>query len=92
MIKHISVDNASPQVKDFVQQLGGEQKDYIVEIAGRPVVGIVPPWQVEKLAQDRQEVLALLRQSWEQNRTLSEAEVEQVVAEAIQEVRREGQN
>jgi len=87
MAKHLNMDDASPQVKDFFKQL--QEGEYVLEMAGRPVVGIVPPWQVEKLSQERQEILLLLCQSWERNRTLSAEEVEQTVEEAIQEVRRE---
>ena len=87
MAKRLNVDNAPPQVKDFLKQL--QEGEYVLEMAGQPVVGIVPPWQVKKLSQEREEILLLLRQSWERNRTLSEEEVEQVVAEAVQEVRQE---
>jgi len=74
MAKHLNVDNASPQVKDFLKQL--QDREYVLEMAGQPVVGIVPPWQVDKLSQERQEVLLLLRQSRERNRALSEEEEE----------------
>ncbi len=74
MAKHLNVDNASPQVKDFLKQL--QDGEYVLEMAGQPVVGIVPPWQVDKLSQERQEVLLLLRQSRERNRALSEEEEE----------------
>lgn len=87
MAKYLNVDNASPQVKDFLKQF--QEGEYVLELAGQPVVGIVPPWQVEKLSQGRQEILLLLRQSWERNRTLLEEEVEQIVAEAVREVRQE---
>lgn len=89
MVKHLRVDDVSPQVKDFLNQLDVEKGEYILEVAGKPLVGIVPPWQVEKLSQGRDEILALLHQSWERNRTVPEEEVEQIVAEVIQEVRRE---
>jgi hypothetical protein len=55
----------------------------------KPLLGIVPAWQVEKLSQRREEILALLEQSWARNRTVGEAEVKQTVKEAIEEVRRE---
>lgn len=89
MIKHLRVDDASPQVKDFLRQLDVEKDEYVLEMEGKPVVGVVPPWQVKKLSQGREEILALLRQSWERNRAVPEEEVDRVVTEAIQEVRRE---
>ena len=66
-----------------------EKGEYVLEVDGKPLVGVVPPWQVEKLSQRREEILALLEQSWEQNRTVGDAEVKQAVKEAIEEVRRE---
>ena len=66
-----------------------EKGEYVLEVDGKPLVGVVPPWQVEKLSQRREEILALLEQSWEQNRTVGDTEVKQAVKEAIEEVRRE---
>ena len=86
MAKHLKIDNASAQMKDFLRQLDVEKGEYVIEVAGKPLVGVVPPWQVEKLSQRREEILALLEQSWEQNRTVGDAEVIQAVKEAIEEV------
>jgi hypothetical protein len=88
MAKHFKIDNASAQVKDFLRQLDVEKGEYVLEVAGKPLVRVVPPWEVEKLSQ-RREILALLEQSWARNRTVGEAEVKQSVKEAIEEVRRE---
>lgn len=89
MAKRLKIDDASVQVKDFLRQLDVEKGEYVLEVAGKPLVGVVPPWQVEKLSQRREEILVLLEQSWEQNRTVGDAEVKQAVKEAIEEVRRE---
>ena len=89
MAKRLKIDDASAQVKDFLRQLDVEKGEYVLEVAGKPLVGVVPPWQVEKLSQRREEILDLLKQSWEQNRTVGDAEVKQAVKEAIEEVRRE---
>ena len=87
MAKRLKIDDASVQVKDFLRQLDVEKGEYVLEVAGKPLVGVVPPWQVEKLSQRREEILVLLEQSWEQNRTVGEAEVKQAVKEAIDEIR-----
>ncbi len=89
MAKRVQVDDTPPQVKEFLRQLDVEKGEYVLEMAGKPLVGVVSPWQVEKLTQRREEILALLRQSWERNRTTGEEEVKQIVTETIQEVRRE---
>ena len=89
MAKRLKIDDASAQVKDFLQQLDVEKGEYVLEVAGKPLVGVVPPWQVEKLSQRREEILTLLNQSWERSRAVEEAEIKQAVEEAIDEVRRE---
>jgi hypothetical protein len=88
MAKRLKIDDASAQVKDFLRQLDVEKGEYVLEVAGKPLVGVVPAWQVEKLSQRREEILALLGESWEQNRTVGEAEVKQAVKEAIDEILR----
>lgn len=89
MAKRLPVDNAAAQVKEFLQHLDVEKGEYVLEMAGKPLCGVVPAWQVEKLSLRRDEVLALLNESWEKNRTVEENEIEQAVNETIAEVRRE---
>jgi hypothetical protein len=60
MAKRLSIDDSSAQVKDFLGQLDLEEGEYVLEMGGKPLVGVVPPWQVEKLSQRREEILALL--------------------------------
>jgi len=88
MAKRVPIDDTSAQVKDFLKRLDPENGEYVLEMAGKPLVGVVPAWQVEKLSQKRAEVLALLEQSWQRNRAVDEDEVRQAVGEAIKEVRR----
>lgn len=88
MAKRVPIDDASAQVKDFLKRLDPENGEYVLEMAGKPLVGVVPAWQVEKLSQKRAEVLTLLEQSWKRNRAVDEDEVGQPVSDAIKEVRR----
>lgn len=87
MAKRLPIDNTPPQVREFLKQLDLEKGEYVLEVGGKPVAGIVSPRQVEQITQRREEILALLRKSWERNRNVPEEEVNQAVIEAIQEVR-----
>jgi hypothetical protein len=89
MAKRVPIDDTSAQVKDFLKRLDPENGEYVLEMAGKPLVGVVPAWQVERLSQKRAEVLALLDQSWDRNRAVDEDEARQVVSEALKEVRRQ---
>jgi len=88
MAKRLQIDNTPLQVRDFLKKLDIEKGEYVLEMEGKPIVGIVSPWLVEQLSQQREEILALLRQSWKRNREVSEEESKQVVSETIQHVRR----
>ncbi len=88
MAKRLQIDNTPLQVRDFLKKLDIEKGEYVLEMEGKPIVGIVSPWLVEQLSQQREEILALLRQSWQRNREVSEEEIKQAVSEAIQHVRR----
>ncbi len=88
LTKRLQIDDTPSQVKEFLKQLDVEKEEYVLEIAGKPVAGIVPPWQVEQISQRREEILSLLRQSWQRNRKVSKEEIKQAVSEAIQYVRR----
>lgn len=88
MAKRLKVDDTPSQVKDFLKQLEAEKGEYVLEMEGKPFLGIVSPWQAEQLSLRREEILALLRQSWERNRAVQEEEIQKVVSETIQEVRR----
>jgi len=89
MAKRLQIDDKPSQVKEFLKQLDMEKGEYVLELGGKPVAGIVPPWQVEQISQRREEVLALLRQSWEQNRPVQGEEVKEAVTKAIREVRQD---
>jgi hypothetical protein len=89
MAKHLQIDNTSAEVKAFVKRLEVDKGEYVLEEAGKPLVGVVPPWQVGKLAQGREDILALLEKSWQRNRTVDQDEIERAVTEVIEEVHRE---
>lgn len=88
MAKRLQIDDTPLQVMDFIKKLDVEKGEYVLEMEGNPIMGIVSPWLVEQLSQRREEILALLRQSWQRNREVSEEEIKQAVSEAIQHVRR----
>jgi hypothetical protein len=88
MAKRLKVDDTPSQVKDFLRQLDAEKGEYVLEMGGKPFLGIVSPWQAEQLSLRREEILSLLRQSWERNRAVQEEEIQKVVSETIEEVRR----
>lgn len=89
MVKHLNLDDAPPQVKEFVKQLDLDEAEYVLELGGKPVVGVVAHWQVEKLSQRRAAALSLLQRSWERNRAIPQEVVDRTVAEVVQQVRQE---
>jgi hypothetical protein len=87
MAKRLPIDNTPPQVREFLKQLDVEKAEYVLEIEGKPVAGVVSPRQVEQITRRREQILALLRQSWKRNRAVQDEGLNQAVTEAIQNVR-----
>ena len=82
MIKKLNFDKVDEKVKEFFNKLKANNL-YILEAQGKPLVGIVPPWQIKETKKSKKEVLALLRKIWERNRGVSEEQLEKDVTEAI---------
>lgn len=53
------------------------------------MAGIVPVWQVDKLEEQREQLMTLLREVWARNRDVSPEEIQREVEEAVREVRGE---
>ena len=52
MAKHLKIDNASAQVKDFLRQLDVEKGEYVLEVAGKPLVGLFPLGRLKSSPKD----------------------------------------
>ena len=89
MIKKNKLNKADEKVKDFFKKFK-EETQYIVEIKGKPVLGIVPPWQIDQMKQSKKELRAMLEEIWAKTRSVSEKEIEKIVDEAVKAVRSEG--
>lgn len=92
MARRLNVDEADEKVKEFLRKINVDEEAYIVESGGKPIMGLVPPSQVEKLQRDKEEVLALLRMSWQRSREVPEKVVDQEVERAVRRVRAQRQN
>ena len=42
MTKRLPIDDRSAPVKDFLKRLDPEKGEYVLEMAGKPLVGVVP--------------------------------------------------
>ena len=88
MIKRVKLDKANEEVKKFFKKFK-EENQYIVEIKGKPLLGIVPSWQIEQMKQSKKELRAMLQEVWAKTRNIPEEEIEKLVDEAVKAVRSE---
>lgn len=86
-MKRLDITQASKEVREFLDRIRGEEDTYLLEDQGKPVLGIVPAWQVTNAEERRTQLLAMLREVWARNRDVPPEEVERDVEEAIREVR-----
>jgi HPt (histidine-containing phosphotransfer) domain-containing protein len=83
-VKRIQADEALQQ---FLRTLDLPQDQYLIEAGGKPIAGLVPPWDLENPDQSRQALLAMLQEVWERTNQLPEAVAERDVQEATRAVR-----
>jgi len=81
MIKRLNIDRVDESVKTFLTgiKLGNDQ--YLIELEGKPLLGVVAPEKVE-----RAERCAVYEQVWNKNKNAKAKEVKEDVAQALQTV------
>jgi hypothetical protein len=84
MVKRLSIDTLDEKTKAFLKGIKVKSEQYLLELNGKPVLGIVSP---EKVA--REERFAVFEKVWAKNKEVDEAEVERDVAEAVAYVRKQ---
>lgn len=87
MIKRVSLDKADEKIKYFFKKLKPEKERYILEMGGKPLIGIVPAWQVTEIKEKKDELLSLLKEVWSKTQEISEKRIEKEVKEAVKAAR-----
>jgi hypothetical protein len=86
-MKRLDIAQTSKEIREFLEHIKSEEETYLLEDQGKPILGIVPAWQVINAEERRAELLAMLCEVWARNRDIPVEDVEHDVEEAIQEVR-----
>lgn len=87
MIKRVSLDKADEKVRYFFKKLKPEKEQYILEMGGKPIIGLVPVWRVTEIKQRKDELLSMLKEVWAKTRAISGKRIEKEVKEAIRAAR-----
>lgn len=83
-VKRIEADEV---LRRFLGTLDLGQDQYLIEAGGKPVAGLVPPWELESPDEGRQALLGMLEEVWARTRDIPEGVVERDVEEAARVVR-----
>lgn len=83
-VKRIQADEA---LSRFLGTLDLGRDQYLIEAAGKPIAGLVPPWELESAEESREALLRMLEEVWARTRDIPEGVVERDVEEAVQAVR-----
>jgi hypothetical protein len=89
VVKRVDISGIGEELRRFFQELTAAEPYLLIEDRGSPVVGVVPPWQVERLAEQRERLLTMLREVWAGNQEASPEELGREVDEVVREVRGE---
>jgi hypothetical protein len=71
----------------FLGTLDLAQDHYLIEAGGKPIVGLVPPWELENPDESRQALLGMLEVVWARTRDIPEGVLERDMEETVQAVR-----
>ena len=83
-VKRIQADEV---LSRFLGTLDLAQDQYLIEAGGKPIAGLVPPWELESPDESRQALLRMLEEVWARTRDVPEGVVERDVEDAVQAVR-----
>jgi hypothetical protein len=89
MVRKVDISRMGEELRRFFQDLTAGEPYLLIEDQGRPVVGVVPPWQVGRLEGQREQLLTMLREVWARNQDVSPEEIGREVEEVVREVRQE---
>lgn len=87
MIRKVSLDKADEKIRFFFKRLKPEKEQYILEMGGKPLFGLVPPWQVTEIKQRREELLSMLKVVWAKTRAISGKRIDKEVRDAVRAAR-----
>jgi len=88
MVKRVSLDRVDEKVREFLKKLKTEKYQYILEMRGKPLIGIVPPWQVTEIKQRKGELLSMLKGVWSKTGDISGKRIEKEVEDAVRAARK----
>ncbi|MFQ5962668.1 MAG: hypothetical protein ACE5KZ_00105 [Candidatus Scalinduaceae bacterium] len=88
MVKRVNLDSVDEKIRKFLKKLKVEEDQYILEISGKPLIGVVPPWQVGNVNQKKADLLSLLKDVWAKTSDIPEEKVEKEVEDAVKAVRK----
>lgn len=83
-VRRIQADEVLSQ---FLRRLDLAQDQYLIEAGGKPIAGLVPPWELESPDESRQALLGMLEEVWVRTRDIPEGVVDRDVQDAVQAVR-----
>ena len=68
-----------------------QNEQYVIERAGKPMAAVVPVWQLEERAKQRERLFATVDEICQKNKRVKPQIIEREVAEAVKGVRAQAQ-
>ena len=87
MVKRVSLDNVDENIKKFLKQFEVKEDQYILEVAGKPLIGVVPSWQVGDVNRKKEDLISMLKDVWNRTSDIPEEKIEKEVEDAVKAVR-----
>lgn len=88
MVRKVNLDTVDEKIRNFLKKLKVEEDQYILETEGRPLLGVVAPWQVGEAREKKEKLLTMLREVWAKTTDIPQEKIEREVDEAVRAVRK----
>lgn len=87
MLKKISAVKVRQNLGEIMNEVAFRNDQYIIERGGKPLVAMVPVWQLEKWLKQREAFFQKIEEIQEKNKEFSPEEIERDIEEAVRTVR-----
>src|SRR5438876_12457027 len=88
VVKKVNALKARQNLGQLLEEVYYKGDQNVTERAGRPMVAVVPVWQLEEWQKGRARLFGMIKEVWNRNKKVKPEVIEREVAAAVRAVRR----
>jgi prevent-host-death family protein len=89
LVRKVSIEQLALSLRETVEQVDRQDESVVIERDGKPIAAVVSIREYESMRRSEDRFWELFNKNWDANRDVDSAELDAVIEQAVQEVRRE---